>query len=113
MEIAVELPTAPRRRCATTPSETLPMFHIFTWLAVGALIGWVAGLLMRHTDDQSVFVNVLVGVVGAIIAGWIVAPYFGLHAGDPQVLDFSALSISLIGAVIALALLSYLRSRRR
>jgi len=88
------------------------MFHIFTWLAVGALIGWVAGLLMRNSDDQSVFVNVLVGVVGAIAAGWVVAPYFGLHAGDPKVLDFSALSISLIGAVIALALLSFLRNRR-
>ncbi len=88
------------------------MFHIFTWLAVGALIGWVAGMLMRNSDDQSVFVNVLVGVIGALIAGWIVAPYFGLHAGDPKVLDFSALSVALIGAVIALALLSFVRTRR-
>jgi uncharacterized membrane protein YeaQ/YmgE (transglycosylase-associated protein family) len=89
------------------------MFHIFTWLAVGAFIGWVAGMLMRQGDDQGVFVNVLVGVLGALIAGWIVAPYFGLHAGDPKVLDFSALSVALIGAVIALALLSFIRARRR
>ena len=89
------------------------MFHILTWLVVGALIGWVAGLLMRNNDDQGVFVNVLVGVLGALVAGWIVAPYFGLHAGDPRVLDFGALSVALIGAVIALALLSFVRSRRR
>jgi len=89
------------------------MFHILIWLAVGALIGWVAGLLMRNNDDQGVFVNVLVGVLGALVAGWIVAPYFGLHAGDPRVLDFGALSVALIGAVIALALLSFVRSRRR
>ena len=89
------------------------MLHIVTWLVVGALIGWVAGLLMRNNDDQGVFVNVLVGVLGALVAGWVVAPYFGLHAGDPQVMDFGALSVALIGAVIALALLSFFRSRRR
>jgi len=89
------------------------MFHILAWLVVGALIGGAAGLLMRDDDDQGVFVNVLVGVLGAIVAGWIVAPYFGLHAGDPKVLDFGALSVSLIGSVIALALMSFVRSRRR
>jgi uncharacterized membrane protein YeaQ/YmgE (transglycosylase-associated protein family) len=89
------------------------MFHIAIWLAVGALIGLVAGLLMRNSDDQSVFVNVLVGILGALIAGWFVAPFFGLHAGDPKVLDFSALSVALVGAVIALALLSVVRSQRK
>ena len=89
------------------------MFHIVVWLAVGAAIGLVAGSLMRSEDDQSVFVNVLVGVVGALVAGWIVAPYFGLHAGDARVLDFGALSVALVGAIIALALLSVVRNRRR
>jgi uncharacterized membrane protein YeaQ/YmgE (transglycosylase-associated protein family) len=89
------------------------MFHVLAWLVVGALIGGVAGLLMRGDDDQSVFVNVMVGVLGALVAGWIVAPYFGLHAGDPKVLDFGALSVALIGAVVALALMSIARNRRR
>jgi len=89
------------------------MFHILAWLVVGALIGAVAGLLMRNDDDQNVFVNVLVGVLGALVAGWVVAPYFGLHAGDPKVLDFGALSVALVGAIIALALMSFLRNRRR
>jgi uncharacterized membrane protein YeaQ/YmgE (transglycosylase-associated protein family) len=89
------------------------MLHIAIWLAVGALIGLVAGLLARGEDDQGVFLNVVVGVVGALAAGWLVAPYFGLRAGDPKVLDFSALSVALVGAIIALALLSVVRSRRR
>ena len=88
------------------------MFHIVIWLVVGALIGLVAGLLMRGNDEQGVFVNVLVGVLGALIAGWIIAPYFGLHAGDPKVLDFGALSVALVGAIVSLALLSLLRRRR-
>ena len=89
------------------------MLHIFVWLAVGALIGLAAGLLMQGEDDQGVFVNVLVGVLGALVAGWIVAPYFGLHAGDPKVLDFGAVSVALVGAIVALALLSTVRSRRQ
>ncbi len=89
------------------------MFHIAVWLVAGALIGWIAGLLMRNSDDQSVFVNVLVGVLGALVAGWFVAPFFGLRAGDPKVMDFSALSVALLGAVIALALLSLMRSRKK
>jgi uncharacterized membrane protein YeaQ/YmgE (transglycosylase-associated protein family) len=51
-------------------------------------------------------------VLGALVSGWIVAPYFGLHAGDPKVLDFGALSVALVGAIISLALLSVIRSRR-
>ncbi len=88
------------------------MLHIVIWLAVGGLIGLVAGRLMRDNDDQGVFVNVLVGVLGALVAGWVVAPYFGLHAGDPRVLDFGALSVALVGSIIALAALSVLRNRR-
>jgi uncharacterized membrane protein YeaQ/YmgE (transglycosylase-associated protein family) len=117
MGIAVELPTG---RVPSGPTGQWPraedlvtMLHIVIWLVVGALIGFVAGLLMRGNDDQTVFVNVLVGVLGALIAGWLVAPFFGLHAGDPKVLDFSAVSIALVGAIVALALLSLLRGRGR
>jgi uncharacterized membrane protein YeaQ/YmgE (transglycosylase-associated protein family) len=89
------------------------MFHIVTWLIVGALVGLVAGLRMRGVDDQGVFLDVLVGVICALVAGWAIAPYFGLHAGDPKVLDFGALSIALVGSIVSLALLSVVRSRRR
>jgi len=87
------------------------MLNLAVWLVVGAVIGLVAGLLMRNDDDQSVFVNVIVGVLGALVAGWVAAPYLGLHAGDPKVLDFRALSVALVGAIAALAALSVLRRR--
>ena len=88
------------------------MLNLAVWLVVGAVVGAVAGLLMRRDDDQGVFVNVLVGVIAALAAGWFVAPYFGLHAGDPKVLDFRALSVALVGAIAALALLSFIRRPR-
>ena len=88
------------------------MINLAVWLAAGAVIGAVASFLMRGDDDQGVFANVLLGVLGALGAGWYVAPYLGLHAGDPRVLDFRSLSIALVGAIAALAVASVLRRRR-
>jgi uncharacterized membrane protein YeaQ/YmgE (transglycosylase-associated protein family) len=88
------------------------MLNIVVWLAVGAVVGLVAGLLMRDEDDQGVFVNVLVGVVGALVAGWLVAPWIGVRVLDPKVFNFGALAVALIGAALLLALMSLVRRRK-
>ena len=85
------------------------MLNIMVWLVVGAVIGLVAGLLMRNDEDQGVFVNVLVGIVGALVAGWLAAPYLGVHVLNPKVFNFGALAVALIGAVLLLALISLVR----
>lgn len=89
------------------------MLNIAVWLAVGAVIGFVAGLLMRGDDDQGVFVNVIVGVAGALVAGWFVAPWIGVRMLQPRVFNFGALAVALIGAALLLALMSLVRGRRR
>ena len=88
------------------------MLNIAVWLVVGAVIGAVAGLLMRDDEDQAVFVNVLVGIVGALGAGWLVAPYVGLRVLNPRVFNFGALAVALLGAVLLLALMSLVRRVR-
>lgn len=88
------------------------MLNIAVWLVVGAVIGAVAGLLMRDDEDQAVFVNVLVGIVGALVAGWLVAPYVGLRVLNPRVFNFGALAVALLGAVLLLALMSLVRRVR-
>lgn len=88
------------------------MLNIAVWLVVGAVIGWVAGLLMRDDEDQAVFVNVLVGVAGALGAGWLAAPYIGLRVANPGVFNFGALAVALFGAVLLLALMSLVRRAR-
>jgi uncharacterized membrane protein YeaQ/YmgE (transglycosylase-associated protein family) len=87
------------------------MLNIVVWLAVGAVIGLVSGLLMRNEDDGGMFVNVFVGIAGALVAGWFAAPRVGLHVLDPKVFNFGALAVALIGAVLPLAALSLLRRR--
>ncbi len=88
------------------------MINIAIWLAVGGVIGAVAGLLMRDDEDQAVFVNVVVGIAGALGAGWLVAPYVGLQMANPRVFQFGALAVALLGAVVLLALMSALRRGR-
>ena len=88
------------------------MLNIAVWLVVGAVVGGVAGLLMRDDEDQAVFVNVLVGIVGALVAGWLVAPYVGLTVLNPRVFSFGALAVALLGAVMLLALMSLVRRVR-
>jgi len=84
--------------------------NIIIWLAVGGLIGWMASLLMR--SPEGILMNVVVGIVGAFIGGWLLAPMVG--AGTINSGDFSVggLVVSLLGAVILLAIVNFFRRTR-
>jgi uncharacterized membrane protein YeaQ/YmgE (transglycosylase-associated protein family) len=83
--------------------------HILIWLLVGGLIGWIASLMMHTDHEQGVLLNVAVGVVGALLGGWLISPMLGLPTINQQ--DYSPLSlfVSLAGAVILLAIVNLLR----
>jgi len=84
--------------------------NIIVWLVVGGLIGWVASILMR--SPEGILMNVVVGIVGAFLGGWLLAPMVG--AGTINSGDFSVggLAVSLLGAVILLALVNLFRRSR-
>jgi uncharacterized membrane protein YeaQ/YmgE (transglycosylase-associated protein family) len=84
--------------------------NLIIWLVVGGLIGWVASMLMR--SPEGILMNVVVGIVGAFIGGWLLSPYLG--AGTINSNDFSVggLVVSLLGAVILLAIVNLLRRSR-
>jgi uncharacterized membrane protein YeaQ/YmgE (transglycosylase-associated protein family) len=75
--------------------------NIIIWLVVGGLIGWAASALMR--TQEGVLLNVVVGILGAALGGWVLGPTFGVSTINES--NFSALSllVSLVGAVILLA----------
>lgn len=83
--------------------------NIIIWLVVGGLIGWVASMLMKTDAQQGVFLNVVVGIVGALLGGWLLSPLVG--AGTINSSDFSVagLGVSLLGAVILLAIVNLVR----
>ena len=86
--------------------------NFIIWLIVGGLIGWIASMIMRTDAQQGILLNVIVGIVGAFIGGWLISPLLG--AGNINSGDFSimGLIVSLIGAVILLAIVNFFRRGR-
>ena len=78
-------------------------------LLVGGIIGWLASILMRTDGQQGIFLNIVVGVVGAVIAGFIVTPLIGGAPITSGSFDILSLFASFLGAVILLAIVNLFR----
>ena len=73
---------------------------IIIWLVIGGICGWLASMIMRTDGQQGIILNVVVGIIGSVIASFI----FG--AGINQAITITTFIYSLIGAVILLAILA-------
>jgi uncharacterized membrane protein YeaQ/YmgE (transglycosylase-associated protein family) len=83
--------------------------NIIIWLVVGGLIGWVASMMMRTDGQQGIFLNVVVGVIGAALGGWFLSPLFGVSTINQSNFSVPSLLVSLLGAVILLAIVNFIR----
>ena len=83
--------------------------NLIIWLVVGGVIGWVASLIMKTDAQQGMILNIVVGVVGALLGGWLLSPLVG--AGTVNQGDFSlmGLLVSLAGAVVLLFVVNLVR----
>lgn len=88
------------------------MLNIIIWLILGGIIGWLASKVMRTDADQGIILNIVVGIIGAVLAGWIITPLFG--AGTINQGDFSlaGILVSFLGAIILLAIVNLFRRGR-
>jgi uncharacterized membrane protein YeaQ/YmgE (transglycosylase-associated protein family) len=78
-------------------------------LIIGGLMGWLASIVMRTDGQQGILLNVVVGIVGALLAGLLLNPLIG--GGNIMSGDFSASSllVSFLGAVALLAIVNLFR----
>ena len=83
--------------------------NFIIWLVVGGLIGWVASMIMRTNAQQGVILNVVVGIIGAFLGGWLLAPMFGAGTINQNDFSLAGLLVSLLGAVILLAIVNLVR----
>ncbi|MBP6851943.1 MAG: GlsB/YeaQ/YmgE family stress response membrane protein [Rhodoferax sp.] len=83
--------------------------NFIIWLVVGGLIGWLASILMNTNDKQGMFLNMVVGIVGAMVGGWFISPLVGVATINQDNFSLSALLVSFVGAVILLAFLNFFR----
>lgn len=85
------------------------MINIVIWLVVGGLIGWLGSLIMRTDAQQGLLLNIVVGIVGAALGGWLISPLVGVGTINEGNFSIGALVVSLLGAVILLAIVNLLR----
>ena len=79
------------------------------WLIAGAIIGWVASLIMHTDGQQGTLIDIVVGVVGAFVAGLVLTPLFGISTINESNFSLPALLVSLLGAIILLAVVNFFR----
>lgn len=83
--------------------------NFIIWIVVGGLLGWVASMIMRTDAQQGMFLNIVVGIIGALLGGWLLAPLFGTGTINQNDFSISSLLVSLLGAVILLAIVNLFR----
>ncbi len=78
-------------------------------LVVGGILGWLASIVMRTDGQQGIVLNVVVGIVGALLAGFILTPILGGAPITSGALDIRSLLVSFLGAVVLLAIVNLVR----
>ncbi len=84
--------------------------NLIIWLVVGGVVGWIASMIMRTDAQQGILMNIIVGIVGAFVGGYVIAPFIGgatINQGD---FSISGFVVSLLGAIVLLGLVNLMRS---
>jgi uncharacterized membrane protein YeaQ/YmgE (transglycosylase-associated protein family) len=84
--------------------------NILAWIVVGGLIGWLASKIMNTDAQQGIVLNVVVGIVGALIGGWALSPMLGISTINQNNFSIPSLVVSLAGAVVLLGIVKVLRT---
>ena len=83
--------------------------NFIIWLIVGAVIGYIASRIMGTNSQQGLLLDIVVGVVGALLAGWFLSPLLGVGTINQNDFSLPALLVSLVGAVVLLAIVRLFR----
>lgn len=81
---------------------------IISWIIIGGLAGWIASKVMNTDREQGFFANILVGVIGAMIGGWL----WSILGGDGQLgFNVASLLIAIGGSIVLLYFYRLISSR--
>lgn len=77
---------------------------VLAWLVVGAIAGWLAGLIVKG-GGFGLIGNIVIGIIGAVVAGWLL-PQLGINLGTGIV---RAIINAVIGGVVVLAIIALIK----
>ena len=83
--------------------------HFILWIIVGGVLGWIASIIMHTNAQQGMMLNIIVGIVGALVAGFLLTPLFGIDTINQSNFSLPSLLVSLLGAIILLAIVNLFR----
>lgn len=75
--------------------------NIIIYLIAGAVVGYVASRIMKTNSQQGPLLDIVVGIVGAVVAGYVVSPLLGIGSINDAI-TIPTLLVSVLGAVIVL-----------
>ena len=85
--------------------------NLILWLIIGGVVGWLASLILKTDGQQGILMNVVVGIVGAFLGGFLISPLVGV-ATINEGISIATIAVSLVGAVILLAIVNLFRRGR-
>ncbi|NUM75002.1 GlsB/YeaQ/YmgE family stress response membrane protein [candidate division KSB1 bacterium] len=85
------------------------MTAFLVYVVVGGLIGWLASIVMHTNGQQGIILNVVVGIIGAFLAGLVLTPIFGISTIGQGNYSVGAILVTLSGAIILLAVVNLFR----
>ncbi len=85
------------------------MINFLIWIVIGGILGWVASLIMHTDSQQGPFLNIIIGIVGALLAGWVISPLLGIGTINEGNFSLAAMGVSLLGAVLLLGVVNLFR----
>ncbi|MDB5754528.1 MAG: GlsB/YeaQ/YmgE family stress response rane protein [Massilia sp.] len=86
--------------------------NFIIWIVVGGIIGWLASLVMKTDAQQGLILNIVVGIIGALLGGWLISPLLGAGTINQNDFSLAGLIVSFIGALILLAIVNLVRRGR-
>jgi uncharacterized membrane protein YeaQ/YmgE (transglycosylase-associated protein family) len=103
-----------QRMCeARVNQQLLPerkTMNFIIWLIIGGVIGWLASIVMRHPEGM--VLNVVIGIVGAMLGGWLISPLLGAGTINQNDFSLTGLVVSFLGAIILLAIVNLIQRGR-
>jgi uncharacterized membrane protein YeaQ/YmgE (transglycosylase-associated protein family) len=87
-----------------------PGIGIVGWIVIGALAGWIASKLMGTDAQQGALANIGIGIVGALLGGFVTRRFFGDYAGNNGLI--ASFGVALLGSCIVILVWKAFARRR-